>query len=106
MRKLFLDFDKIQSKNHFDEIALHLFEYQYQNNSIYKSYCNLLNTDPTKVNNVNEIPFLPINFFKSHDNITSHKIYTDPISLGPSPGQSIFHENPSNNFGSHSIFNY
>mgnify|MGYP001204642266 CR=1 FL=1 len=73
MRKLFLDFDKIQSKNHFDEIALHLFEYQYQNNSIYKSYCNLLNTDPSKVNNVKEIPFLPINFFKSHDINSSKK---------------------------------
>ena len=74
MRKLFLDFDKIQSKNHFDEIALNLFEYQYQNNLTYRSYCNLLNTIPSKVNNVKKIPFLPINFFKSHDLNSSKKL--------------------------------
>lgn len=73
MRKLFLNFDKIQTKNHFGEMALNLFEYQYQNNLTYRSYCNLLNIDISKVKDENEIPFLPINFFKSHDINSSMK---------------------------------
>lgn len=67
MRKIFLDFDKIKSKSQFDDLALNLFKYQYHNNLTYRSYCKFLNTDPGRVNDLKNIPFLPINFFKSHD---------------------------------------
>ena len=53
------------------------------------------------------------NLFHSKSNITSHKVIGDPISIGPSPGISIFHSintensngylNPLNN---HSLTNY
>ena len=73
MRELFLDFDEIHSKNQFDKKALKLFEYQYQNNSIYRSYCDLINKDPSEVVNVKNIPFLPIQFFKSFNLNFSNK---------------------------------
>ena len=41
-----------------------------------------------------------------YSNITSHKIKTDPISLGDSPGVAIYHDNINNGYSTHSIFNY
>ena len=82
MRKIFLDFDKIKSKSQFDDLALNLFKYQYHNNLTYRSYCKFLNTDPGRVNDLKNIPFLPINFFKSHDiNSSKNPPYCIWVSL-------------------------
>ncbi len=60
--------------NNFDFIAetLKIFRYQYTNNSVYQSFCKLLKIIPEKVTNINEIPFLPVSFFKSHEIKTKH----------------------------------
>lgn len=50
----------------FEKQALELFVYQYHHNDVYRSYCNLINVDPSDVKKLTEIPFLPIAFFKSH----------------------------------------
>ena len=55
----------IQSKKEFESIALKVFEFQYQNNSVYKTFCDYLKRDPNTVKEVSNIPFLPIQFFKS-----------------------------------------
>ncbi|MDR1345289.1 MAG: acyltransferase [Bacteroidales bacterium] len=43
-----------------------LFEYQYFNNIIYRQYCDLLRRNPDNVARIEELPFLPISFFKTH----------------------------------------
>ncbi len=48
----------------FDEIALRLFRYQAQNNTLYANYISALRIDPASVTVVPAIPFLPIRFFK------------------------------------------
>jgi hypothetical protein len=50
----------------FDTTALLLFEYQVQHNPVYKAYVQHLKKVPEKVHAVNQIPFLPIEFFKTH----------------------------------------
>ncbi len=50
----------------FETMALHVFQYQYQNNELYQQYCNALHTNINAVNRITDIPFLPISFFKSH----------------------------------------
>ena len=50
----------------FDKIALELFRFQYQNNSLYKQFSDSVGVVPDKVNSITEIPFLPIQFFKTH----------------------------------------
>jgi hypothetical protein len=50
----------------FDELALDIFWFQYENNSIYHQYIKALQIDPATVGSVNRIPFLPIQFFKTH----------------------------------------
>ncbi|RFS25071.1 acyl transferase [Chitinophaga silvatica] len=52
--------------NDLESVALELFQYQYQENAIYQAYVNALNIRPENVRSLLEIPFLPIQFFKSH----------------------------------------
>lgn len=50
----------------FDSLALEIFNYQALENNVYSEYLKYLNVDSEKVNFVSEIPFLPIDFFKTH----------------------------------------
>ncbi|WP_185864688.1 LuxE/PaaK family acyltransferase [Blattabacterium cuenoti] len=56
----------ISSKNEFEGITMDIFHYQMMNNNIYKNYVHLLNKKLVDIKNVDEIPFLPISFFKTH----------------------------------------
>ena len=49
--------------DNFEERALALFHHQYQNVSVYRSYVDLIHRNKPKT--LNEIPFLPISFFKT-----------------------------------------
>ena len=60
------DIFTISSHKQFDKIALKVFRYQYENNKVYKEFCDFLKTDVQKVKSLQQIPFLPIQFFKSH----------------------------------------
>ena len=66
MRDAFKQFDQITNSEAFAAQALALFTYQYENNTVYRSYCDLINTNPVEVKTIQEIPFLPIQFFKTH----------------------------------------
>jgi Acyl-protein synthetase, LuxE len=50
----------------FEDMALQLFHYQYNNNTIYGQYADAVGKPPGKVSRLTDIPFLPISFFKSH----------------------------------------
>ncbi|MDA8900575.1 acyl transferase [Flavobacteriaceae bacterium] len=63
----FTDFDKIAQTEDFDCLALALFHYQFEHNPVYRSYCDLINRGPSEVQTAEAIPFLPIQFFKSHE---------------------------------------
>lgn len=41
-----------------------------------------------------------------YHNITSHKIVSDALAFGSPSTADVYHENPSNSYSSHSIFNY
>lgn len=69
------DIFTISNQKQFEKIALKVFRHQYENNLVYREFCELLNTDSHKVKSVEQIPFLPIQFFKSH-NVVSN---TNPI---------------------------
>jgi len=61
----------IQSKQAFNELALEVFNHQFNNNKVYRSFCDLLYVHPSEVKCVEDIPFLPIQFFKTHQVISS-----------------------------------
>jgi hypothetical protein len=69
------DIFTISSKKEFEKIALKIFRFQFDNNLVYQEFCKLLNKNKENVKFLTEIPFLPIQFFKSHEVISS----TEPI---------------------------
>jgi hypothetical protein len=50
----------------FNELAIDMFRHQYQNNAIYRQFCNSLKIIELAVDSIDKIPFLPISFFKTH----------------------------------------
>lgn len=65
----------ISSDKEFENLALETFQYQYRNVNVYREFCNLLHINPSVVNAVNDIPFLPIQFFKSHQILADKSNY-------------------------------
>ena len=63
----------IQSKTYFNEVALQVFKHQFENNPVYRSFCDLLYIHPVDVKTIQQIPFLPIQFFKSHEVLSSRE---------------------------------
>jgi hypothetical protein len=50
----------------FTEQALQIFRFQYEENSVYTNWVNALGVLPSSVKTINDIPCLPVSFFKSH----------------------------------------
>jgi hypothetical protein len=63
---------EIKSDDDFNECALNIFRFQAENNSVYKEYIKLLKVNVDGVNSIEQIPFLPIEFFKSNQIITGN----------------------------------
>ena len=61
----------IKSEAQFKEVAITVFKHQFKNNKVYRSFCDLINRHPSDVTKVEEIPFLPIQFFKSREVLSS-----------------------------------
>ena len=61
----------IQTPEDFKQVALEVFKHQFKNNKVYRSFCDLLYIHPSSVSKVDEIPFLPIQFFKNRKVIAS-----------------------------------
>jgi Acyl-protein synthetase, LuxE len=52
--------------DNFNELVIELFNHQYQNNIIYRQFCDSLQINADEVDTITQIPFLPISFFKTH----------------------------------------
>jgi phenylacetate-coenzyme A ligase PaaK-like adenylate-forming protein len=69
------DIFTIANQKQFEKIALKVFRFQYENNSVYRDFCDFLKVEKSSVKSLQQIPFLPIQFFKSHEVISS----TNPV---------------------------
>lgn len=47
-------------------LAIKIFAFQYEQNPVYRQYCEILQITPADVHQPENIPFLPIQFFKTH----------------------------------------
>ncbi len=73
----------IKNDAQFLAIALKIFRFQAENNEVYKKFVHLLNIKTEEVTALNEIPFLPISFFKSHKIVSNkHSIKETFFSSG------------------------
>lgn len=89
---------KVNDKN-FEDIAFRLFRFQALENPVYKKFITHLGCDPKKISRLEEIPFLPISFFKSHaiktGNWISQRVFTSSGTTGITTSS---HEVPSLSF--------
>lgn len=74
--------------DNFNGLAVEVFHYQYQNNFIYRQYCNALQVDINTIDAVQKIPFLPISFFKTHT-VKTGQFETDTIFESSGTTQSV-----------------
>lgn len=76
----------ITSNVEFLETTLDVFQFQYNNIPVYREFCDLLKVPAATVTSLQEIPFLPIQFFKSHKILPAQanvqKIFTSSGTTG------------------------
>jgi hypothetical protein len=63
----------IQSEAEFKAVALEVFKFQFEHNSVYRSFCDLLYKHPSDIHTIEQIPFLPIEFFKTRTIVSTEK---------------------------------
>jgi len=61
----------ISNEEAFQSIALEVYDFQYNNNPVYQRYCQILGRTPETIHQTDQIPFLPISFFKTHRVVTT-----------------------------------
>jgi hypothetical protein len=70
----------------FNDYAVDLFKFQYENNEVYRAFCDGIHTPVENVSSIDMIPFLPISFFKTHQIKTTsfieEKIFTSSGTTG------------------------
>ena len=59
------------NENGFLQIALDLYHFQFANNPIYRSFAETVGRTPGRVKELNDLPFLPISFFKTHEVVST-----------------------------------
>ncbi len=69
------DIFNINSQKQFEKIALKIFRLQYDNNLVYQEFCQHLKVEKSSVKTLSQIPFLPIQFFKTHEVVATN----DPV---------------------------
>lgn len=57
----------ISDKEAFEKVGLEIFRYQAENCVVYREYIQNLRIDPLEVFSLEQVPYLPIAFFKSHN---------------------------------------
>jgi phenylacetate-coenzyme A ligase PaaK-like adenylate-forming protein len=80
------DIFTISSHKQFEKIALKVFRFQYENNMVYQEFCDYMKVDKQSVKSLQQIPFLPIQFFKSHNIVSNtdgvQEIFTSSGTTG------------------------
>lgn len=76
----------IQTQEEFQKVALDVFKFQFKYNTVYRSFCDLLYIHPSDISNYRDIPFLPIQFFKSHEVLSSKETIQKTFSSSGTTG--------------------
>jgi phenylacetate-coenzyme A ligase PaaK-like adenylate-forming protein len=79
----------IASQKVFQKMALKVFRLQYENNEVYHTFANHLHKTPENVRTIEDIPFLPIAFFKTHKVVSNHNPIQITFSSSGTTGNSL-----------------
>ena len=80
------DIFTISNQKQFEKIALKVFRFQHENNLVYRKFCDFRKIEVQKIKSLEQIPFLPIQFFKSHEVVSNQnpieQIFTSSGTTG------------------------
>lgn len=82
------DIFNVQSEKDFETLTLQVFKFQFENNAVYRSFCDLLYKHPGDITSIKDIPFLPIQFFKSHKVLSSQNKIEQTFSSSGTTGSA------------------
>ncbi|SHF92898.1 Acyl-protein synthetase, LuxE [Flavobacterium fluvii] len=82
------DIFTISNQKQFEKAALKVFRFQYENNLVYREFCDFLKTDVQRVKSLEQIPFLPIQFFKSHTVVSSTNVAEETFTSSGTTGMA------------------
>ncbi|NRD19152.1 acyl transferase [Winogradskyella eckloniae] len=80
------DIFNIKTDVEFEALALKVFQFQFENNPVYRSFCDLLYKHPSDIKAVSDIPFLPIQFFKTKDVLSTSNTIEKTFSSSGTTG--------------------
>lgn len=88
------DIFKITNDQEFNNLALSVFKFQYLNNEVYKAFVDSLGVVPENIHHYSQVPFLPIEFFKSRDVICNGKgkdfiVFTSSSTTSQTPSRHL-----------------
>lgn len=87
------DIFTLNNRKAFDKLALKVFRYQHEQNAVYRAFCDYLKVDVQSVKTIAQIPFLPIQFFKTHKVVCGEpdieQIFTSSGTTGMSTSQHL-----------------
>jgi hypothetical protein len=66
----------IANSEDFEKVGLHVFRNQAENCQVYRDYIQNLHINPATVSSLNQVPYLPISFFKTHEVLSD--LLTEP----------------------------
>ena len=76
------------NNENFSATALEVFHFQYQNNNVYRAYCDAIRVKPADISSITNTPFLPISFFKTQQ-VTSTRFEPEAIFESSGTTQTI-----------------
>lgn len=80
---------RIEDQGSFERTALEIFKYQADNNPVYENFINQLGIKKESVETLSCIPFLPVEFFKSHKIVTGNKQVIRKFESSGTTGLSV-----------------
>ena len=80
---------KIKDNSTFRRKAFEIFNYQAENNSVYRQFMDSLGRAPAKVSLLHEIPFLPVEIFKYHKVISGNAPVETVFESSGTTGSSV-----------------
>ena len=88
----FTRLQSLKTQNEFETLALKVFRFQSQKNRVYSEFLRELNVNSEKVKSINDIPFLPVELFRSHVVLSGSEKYNHVFtSSGTTSEQASSH---------------
>ncbi|WP_369410132.1 LuxE/PaaK family acyltransferase [Hufsiella arboris] len=83
----------IKSHKEFEKLALRVFFHQYKHCKVYSDFVTNLGIKPQMIKSIGDIPFLPIEFFKNHQVVSTNNsaevIFTSSGTTGTSQSRHL-----------------